>query len=115
MLTAAENKTLTETGVETPMGAVLRRYWTPALLSRELPTPNSGPLRLKLLGEDFIAFRDSDGNVGIVDARCPHRGANLFFGRNEDADSAASTMAGNLTFMASASIFQMPVPRLRIG
>ena len=84
MLTAAENKTLTETGVETPMGAVLRRYWTPALLSRELPTPNSGPLRLKLLGEDFIAFRDSDGNVGIVNARCPHRGANLFFGRNED-------------------------------
>ena len=84
MLTAAENKTLTETGAETPMGAVFRRYWTPALLSRELPVPNSGPLRLTLLGEDFIAFRDSDGEVGIVDARCPHRGANLFFGRNED-------------------------------
>lgn len=84
MLTAAENKTLTETGFETPMGEVFRCYWTPALLSRELPTPNSGPVRLKLLGEDFIAFRDSNGEIGIVDARCPHRNANLFFGRNEN-------------------------------
>ena len=84
MLTAAENETLTQTGSESPMGAVFRRYWTPALLARELPEPNSGPLRLKLLGEDFIAFRDSDGEIGIVDARCPHRGANLFFGRNEE-------------------------------
>ena len=84
MLTAAENETLTQTGSESPMGAVFRRYWTPALLARELPEPNSGPLRLKLLGEDFIAFRDSDGEFGIVDARCPHRGANLFFGRNEE-------------------------------
>ena len=84
MLTAAENKTLTETGFETPMGEVFRCYWTPALLSRELPTPNSGPVRLKLLGEDFIAFRDSNGEIGIIDARCPHRNANLFFGRNEN-------------------------------
>ena len=84
MLTAAENETLTETGFETPMGEVFRCYWTPALLSRELPTPNSGPVRLKLLGEDFIAFRDSNGEIGIVDARCPHRNANLFFGRNEN-------------------------------
>ncbi len=83
MLTAEENATLTETGPETPMGAVFRRYWQPVLLSRELPEPDCPPLRIKLLGEDFIAFRDTEGRVGIVEPRCPHRGANLFFGRNE--------------------------------
>ena len=111
MLTAAENETLTQTGSESPMGAVFRRYWTPALLARELPEPNSGPLRLKLLGEDFIAFRDSDGEIGIVDARCPHRGANLFLAETKSAGYAASTTAGSLTFMATASTFLMLVPR----
>ena len=83
MLTAEENETLTRTGSGTPMGSVFRRYWMPALLSRELPAPDCPPVRLKLLGEDFVAFRDTDGRVGIVEPRCPHRGANLFFGRNE--------------------------------
>ena len=83
MLTAEENRTLTLTGPDTAMGRVLRCYWMPALLSRELPDRDGPPLRLKLLDEDFIAFRDSDGRVGIVEPRCPHRGANLFFGRNE--------------------------------
>ena len=83
MLTAEQNETLTRTGPGTPMGDVFRRYWMPALLSRELPGADCPPLRLKLLGEDFIAFRDSTGRVGIVEPRCPHRGANLFFGRNE--------------------------------
>ena len=84
MLTADQNATLTRTGPSTPMGDVFRRYWQPALLSRELPAPDSPPLRLRLLGEEFIAFRDSNGKVGIVEPRCPHRGADLFFGRNED-------------------------------
>ena len=84
MLTAQENAILTETGPDAPMGAVFRRYWMPALLSRELPEPDCSPLRVKLLGEDFVAFRDSAGRVGIVAPRCPHRGANLFFGRVED-------------------------------
>ena len=66
------------------MGAVFRRYWMPALLSRELPAPDCPPLRVKLLGEDFVAFRDSAGRVGLVAPGCPHRGANLFFGRVED-------------------------------
>ena len=83
MLTAEENTTLTRTGPDTPVGRVFRSYWMPALLSRELPAPDCAPLRVKLLGEDFIAFRDSNGQVGIVEPRCPHRGANLFFGRNE--------------------------------
>ena len=83
MLTAQENDTLVQTGPGTPMGNVLRRYWMPTLLSRELPEPDCPPVRVRLLGEDFVAFRDSNGRVGIVEPRCPHRGANLFFGRNE--------------------------------
>ena len=83
MLTAEENRSLTLTGPGSPMGGVFRRYWQPALLSRELPDPDGAPVRLKVLGEDFVAFRDSDGRVGIVEPQCPHRGANLFFGRNE--------------------------------
>ena len=81
MLTSEQNAILTETGPGTPMGAVFRHYWMPALLSRELPKPDCPPKRLKLLGEEFVAFRDSAGRVGIVAARCPHRGAHLFFGR----------------------------------
>ena len=82
MLTAEENALLTQTGPETPMGAVFRSYWMPILLAGELE-PDGPPQRLKILGEDFIAFRDTDGRVGVVEPRCAHRGANLFFGRNE--------------------------------
>ena len=83
MLSAQENVVLTRTGSDAPMGAVFRSYWLPALLSRELPERDGAPLRVKLLGEDFIAFRDSNGRVGVMEPRCPHRGADLFFGRNE--------------------------------
>ncbi len=83
MLSALENDTLTRTGANTPMGNVFRNYWLPALLSRELPEPDGAPVRVRLLSEDFIAFRDSNGQVGVVEPRCSHRGANLFFGRNE--------------------------------
>ena len=84
MLSAEENAVLTETGPGTPMGAVFRHYWMPALLSRELPEPDCPPKRLTLLGEEFVAFRDSTGRAAIVAARCPHRGAHLFFGRVEE-------------------------------
>lgn len=84
MLTAPENETLTRTGADTPMGRLFRRYWQPALLSRELPGPDCAPKRLRILGEDFLAFRDSRGVVGIVEPRCPHRGADLYYGRTED-------------------------------
>ena len=83
MLSADENRVLTETGPRTPMGDVFRRYWLPALLSRELPQPDAAPVRVKLLGEEYVAFRDTNGRAAIVQARCPHRGAELFFGRNE--------------------------------
>src|SRR5271156_1636432 len=82
MTTAAESEILTRVGPGTPMGELMRQYWIPALVSSEL-APDGAPLRLKLLGEQLIAFRDSSGRVGIMDQKCPHRCASLFFGRNE--------------------------------
>jgi phthalate 4,5-dioxygenase oxygenase subunit len=85
MLKREENELITRVGAETPMGKTMRRYWIPALLSSELPGPDSDPVRVKLLGEELIAFRDTNGNVGLIQNNCPHRGASLFFGRNEEA------------------------------
>jgi phthalate 4,5-dioxygenase oxygenase subunit len=84
MLTKEENERLTRVGPGTPAGALLRRYWQPACLSSELPENDGAPLRVRLLGEDLIAFRDSDGKIGLVDAYCPHRRAPMFYGRNEE-------------------------------
>jgi phenylpropionate dioxygenase-like ring-hydroxylating dioxygenase large terminal subunit len=84
MLTAEENERITRTGPGTPMGAAFRRYWLPALLSSEVEAADGPPVRVRLLGEDLIAFRDSDGRVGLVGAFCPHRRAPMFFGRNEE-------------------------------
>ena len=83
MLTAANNEMLTRVGPGTPMGNLMREYWTPACLSSELKADGE-PMRLMLLGEQLIAFRDTDGRVGIMEHRCPHRCASLFFGRNEE-------------------------------
>ena len=83
MLSAADNEVLTRTGASTPMGELFRRFWLPALLSQEVAEPDGPPVRVKLLGEDLVAFRDTDGRVGLLDPRCAHRGAHLFFGRNE--------------------------------
>jgi phthalate 4,5-dioxygenase oxygenase subunit len=83
MTTATESEILTRTGPGTPLGTMMRQYWLPALLSREV-VADGDPVRLMLLGEKLIAFRDSSGRVGIMDHRCPHRCASLFFGRNED-------------------------------
>ena len=83
MLSQQHNDKLCLTGPGTPMGDVFRRFWMPALLSREIAEPDSAPVRVRLLGEDFVAFRDSEGHAALVDPHCPHRGANLFFGRNE--------------------------------
>jgi phthalate 4,5-dioxygenase oxygenase subunit len=67
------------------MGNLMRQYWVPTMLSSELPAPDSDPVRVLLLGEQLIAFRDSNGKVGLLANNCPHRGASLFFGRNEEA------------------------------
>src|SRR5215467_3985061 len=83
MLSKELNELLTHVGPGTPMGKLLRRYWMSALLFSELPHPDSDPVRVRLLGEDLIAFRDTAGKVGLLAHNCPHRGASLFFGRNE--------------------------------
>jgi phthalate 4,5-dioxygenase oxygenase subunit len=83
MLTPHDNERLTRVGAGTPTGAMLRRYWLPAALSSEVPERDGAPVRVRLLGEDLIAFRDSGGSVGLVSAFCPHRRAPMFFARNE--------------------------------
>src|SRR6478736_2278055 len=85
MLSPEENKLVTETGAGTPMGAVMRRYWMPAALAWELPQPDCPPIRIKLLGEKLVAFRDTEGRVGLVQEFCAHRRASLFLGRNEES------------------------------
>src|SRR5215210_3429212 len=85
MLSREANELICRTGPGTPMGEFMRQYWIPAMLSSEVPTPDSDPLRVMLLGEKLIAFRDSTGKVGLIENHCPHRGASLFFGRNEEA------------------------------
>jgi phthalate 4,5-dioxygenase len=84
MVTSQENETLTRTGPGTPMGGLLRRYWIPALLASELPAPDCPPVRVQLLGEKLVAFRDSAGRVGLVEEFCAHRRVSLWFGRNEE-------------------------------
>jgi phthalate 4,5-dioxygenase len=85
MLKQEENELITRVGPGTPMGNFMREYWVPAMLSSEALTPDSDPVRILLLGEQLIAFRDSNGKIGLLQNNCPHRGASLFFGRNEEA------------------------------
>ncbi|MDT8860731.1 Rieske 2Fe-2S domain-containing protein [Alkalihalobacillus sp. MEB130] len=82
MLDIQKNKLLTETNSGTPMGEMFRRYWIPAITSNEV-VADGKPLRVKLLGEDLVAFRDSDGKVGLIDEACPHRGTSLYYGIND--------------------------------
>src|SRR5690348_15739962 len=83
MLSREQSRLIVRVGPGTPMGSALRAYWLPAVLSDEVE-PDGTPLRVRLLGEDLIAFRDTSGAVGLVAHNCPHRGASLFFGRNEE-------------------------------
>jgi phthalate 4,5-dioxygenase len=83
MLSREDNELLTRITPDTPMGDTMRRYWIPALLASELAEPDGAPVRVRLLGEDLVAFRDTEGRVGLLDEFCPHRRASLFFGRNE--------------------------------
>jgi nitrite reductase/ring-hydroxylating ferredoxin subunit len=84
MLSREDNELLCRVGPGTPMGNLVREYWVPAALSTELPRPDGPPLRIRLLGENLIAFRTTSGTVGLIQNHCPHRGTSLFYGRNED-------------------------------
>jgi phthalate 4,5-dioxygenase oxygenase subunit len=84
MAAAERYESLTRVGRGTPIGELFRRYWLPALLATELPEPDCAPVRLKLLGECLIAFRDTQGRLGLIGEFCAHRGVSLWFGRNEE-------------------------------
>lgn len=85
MLSAQDNQALTRVGNDTPMGALFRRFWFPVLLASEVAQPDGKPVRVRLLGEDLVAFRDTQGRVGLLDEHCPHRRASLALGLNADS------------------------------
>src|SRR5918999_1104839 len=84
MLTHEENELLCRVEGEAPMGRLMRRHWVPAVLSEQLVEPDGTPVRVRLFGEDLVAFRDSDGRLGVLGEYCPHRKASLVLGRNEE-------------------------------
>lgn len=84
MLSHEENELLTRVEGDAPMGQIMRRHWLPACLIEELPDADGDPVRVRLLGEELVAFRDSKGRIGLLEEQCPHRKASLFFGRNEE-------------------------------
>src|SRR5688572_21417392 len=84
MLSREDTALMCRVGPGTGMGAAMRRYWLPALEAAELPHPDCDPRHVELLGEHYVAFRDTNGRVGILDENCCHRGASLLLGRVEE-------------------------------
>ena len=84
MLRKEQNDLLAQTGPGTPMGQMFRSYWIPALLAEELPENECPPVRVKLLSERLLAWRDTQGRLSLIDEFCAHRGVSLWFGRNEE-------------------------------
>jgi phthalate 4,5-dioxygenase len=84
MMTREQNDLVTRTGPATPMGELFRRYWIPILLADELPENECPPVRVKLLSERLLAWRDTQGRYALTDEFCAHRGVSLWFGRNEE-------------------------------
>lgn len=106
MLTHEENELLTRVEGEAPMGQLMRRHWIPALLSEELPEAGGKPVRIRLLGENLVAFRNTDGQVGVLDERCAHRKASLVYGRNEDG--GLRCLYHGWTFGVDGTVIDMP-------
>ena len=95
-MNSEESRQFSQTGPGTVMGSLLRRFWTPALLSSELVADGS-PVRVRLFGENLVAFRASDGQVGLFGENCAHRGASMYFGQTARAVCVAGTTAGSTT------------------
>ena len=106
MLTAAENERLTRVTGDAPMGRLMRRYWLPACLSEEVAQAGGTPRRLRILGTPLVAFRDSEGRLGILDEHCPHRLASLALGRNEEG--GLRCVYHGWKFGADGSCMEMP-------
>src|ERR1700678_4798133 len=81
MLTRENNELICRVGADTPIGKALRRYWIPVLQSSDLPEPDCDPFPLEIMGDRFVAFRNSEGVVGVLDEGCCHRQASLVIGR----------------------------------
>src|SRR3954467_9835397 len=84
MMTKEEDGLLCRGGGEGPMGQLMRRHWQPVCLLEEVSEPDGAPVHAKVLGEDFVVFRDTEGRVGVLEEACPHRRASLVLGRNEE-------------------------------
>ena len=84
MLSFEDNQLVSRVGPGTPMGQLFRLFWLPALLPWQLAERDGAPVRLRILGEDLVAFRDTSGQVAFIGQHCPHRGASMYFGRNEE-------------------------------
>jgi phthalate 4,5-dioxygenase oxygenase subunit len=84
MMTSEENDLLCRVEGDAPMGQIMRRHWIPACLTEEVAEPDGKPIRVRMLGEDLVVFRDSDGKLGVLDEYCPHRRVSLVYGRNEE-------------------------------
>jgi len=85
MLSQQENEMLTRVGRGTPMGELMRRYWIPAAYSHQIAKPDGPPIRVRLMGENLVLFRDTQNRIGLIDERCPHRTASMFYGRNQES------------------------------
>src|SRR5437870_13730050 len=96
MLKQEENELITRVGPGTPMGNFMREYWVPPMLSSEVPAADSDPGRILLLGEQLIGFRDSNGNGGLLQNNCPHRGASFVCGRGEAAGLRCAAPGGEI-------------------
>lgn len=106
MLSKADNELLCRIGPGTPMGAVFRRFWHPVCLSEQLPRPDCDPVRVEILGENLVAFRDTSGTIGLLVEGCPHRGVSLALGRNEDG--GLRCLFHGWKFAADGSVLDMP-------
>lgn len=106
MLTHEENDLLCRVEGDAPMGRIARAHWIPACLSEELPEPDGTPVPVRLLGEDLVAFRDTEGRVGLMGRYCPHRRASLLLARNEDCGLRCLYHGWKMD--ASGNVVEMP-------
>jgi phthalate 4,5-dioxygenase oxygenase subunit len=110
MLSQENNELLIRVGSGTPMGQLIRNYWIPASFTENVAAPNSPPVRVRLLGEDLVLFRDSEGRLGLLEEACPHRLASMFYGRNEGG--GLRCVYHGLKFDVNGSCVDVPcVPR----
>ena len=109
MLSEDENRTLTQVGPETPMGRLMRRFWLPVCTTAQVAEPDGRPLRTSLLGESLVVFRDTAGQLGVIDEHCMHRGVSLALGRNEQG--GLRCLYHGWKFAVDGSILEMPNSR----